>query len=48
MAKTVVKSRYQCCSVKEEDGTYWSCDDYGLYCGPEPAPYKLQDLSNYS
>lgn len=21
------------------DGTYWICDAYGLYCGPEPAPY---------
>ena len=20
-------------------GTYWICDAYGLYCGPEPAPY---------
>lgn len=22
------------------DGTYWICDAYGLYCGPEPAPYE--------
>ncbi len=21
-------------------GVYWICDAYGLYCGPEPAPYK--------
>ena len=21
------------------DGTYWICDAYGLYVGPEPAPY---------
>ena len=21
-------------------GTYWICDAYGLYCGPEPAPYQ--------
>lgn len=22
------------------NGTYWICDAYGLYCGPEQAPYK--------
>lgn len=22
------------------DGTYWICDAYGLYCGPEKEPYK--------
>lgn len=22
------------------DGTYWICDAFGLYCGPEPAPYE--------
>ena len=22
------------------NGTYWICDAYGLYCGPEPAPYQ--------
>lgn len=22
------------------DNTYWICDPYGLYVGPEPAPYK--------
>ncbi len=22
------------------DGTYWICDAYGLYVGPEPAPYE--------
>ena len=21
-------------------GQYWICDAYGLYCGPEPAPYR--------
>lgn len=21
-------------------GVYWICDAYGLYCGPEPAPYQ--------
>lgn len=31
---------HQWCRVKMDDGTYWICDAYGLYCGPEPAPYK--------
>jgi len=22
------------------NGTYWICDPYGMYVGPEPAPYK--------
>ena len=22
------------------DGGYWICDPYGMYVGPEPAPYK--------
>lgn len=22
------------------NGTYWICDAFGLYCGPEPAPYQ--------
>ena len=22
------------------NGTYWICDAYGMYCGPEPAPYQ--------
>lgn len=22
------------------NGSYWICDAYGLYCGPEPAPYQ--------
>lgn len=30
---------HQWCRVNV-DGTYWICDAYGLYCGPEPAPYK--------
>lgn len=29
---------HQWCRVKVGD-TYWICDAYGLYCGPEPAPY---------
>lgn len=28
---------HQWCRVNI-DGTYWICDAYGLYCGPEPAP----------
>ena len=34
------KWKHQWCRVKVEDGSYWICDAYGLYCGPEPAPYK--------
>lgn len=30
---------HQWCRVPMEDGSYWICDAYGLYCGPEPAPY---------
>lgn len=29
---------HQWCRV-EINGTYWICDAFGLYCGPEPAPY---------
>lgn len=29
---------HQWCRVKVGDA-YWICDAYGLYCGPEPAPY---------
>ena len=29
---------HQWCRVNI-DGTYWICDAYGLYVGPEPAPY---------
>lgn len=29
---------HQWCRV-EVNGTYWICDAFGLYCGPEPAPY---------
>ena len=34
------KWSHQWCRVPMEDGTYWICDAYGLYCGPEPAPYQ--------
>lgn len=30
---------HQWCRVNI-NGTYWICDAYGLYVGPEPAPYK--------
>lgn len=30
---------HQWCRVNI-NGTYWICDAYGLYCGPEPAPYQ--------
>lgn len=30
---------HQWCRVPVGD-TYWICDAYGLYCGPEPAPYQ--------
>lgn len=30
---------HQWCRV-DVDGEYWICDAYGLYCGPEPAPYQ--------
>ena len=29
---------HQWCRVNV-NGVYWICDAYGLYCGPEPAPY---------
>ena len=32
------KWSHQWCRVNI-DGTYWICDAYGLYAGPEPAPY---------
>lgn len=31
---------HQWCRVPMSDGSYWICDAYGLYCGPEPAPYQ--------
>lgn len=31
---------HQWCRVKMPDGSYWICDAYGLYVGPEPAPYQ--------
>lgn len=30
---------HQWCRVPVGD-TYWICDAYGLYSGPEPAPYQ--------
>lgn len=27
------------------NGTYWICDAYGLYCGPEQLPYQHPNLS---
>ena len=30
---------HQWCRVNI-DGTYWICDAYGLYAGPEPGPYQ--------
>ena len=30
---------HQWCRVNI-NGTYWICDAFGLYCGPEPAPYQ--------
>ena len=33
------KWTHQWCRVKVGN-TYWICDAYGVYCGPEPAPYK--------
>lgn len=35
---------HQWCRVNV-NGTYWICDAYGLYCGPEPAPYQHPYLS---
>ena len=35
---------HQWCRVKVDDA-YWICDAYGLYCGPEPAPYTHPYLS---
>ncbi|MDO5142020.1 MAG: S-layer homology domain-containing protein [Eubacteriales bacterium] len=31
---------HQWCRAKMPDGTYWICDAYGLYCGPERSPYQ--------
>lgn len=31
--------KHQWCRVKV-GSAYWICDPYGLYCGPEPAPYQ--------
>ncbi len=38
------KYSHQWCRVNI-DGTYWIADPYGLYCGPEPAPYQHPYLS---
>ena len=27
------------------NGTYWICDAYGLYCGPELIPYQHPNIS---
>ena len=35
---------HQWCRVNI-DGTYWIADAFGLYCGPEPAPYQHPYLS---
>ena len=35
---------HQWCRV-DVNGTYWICDAYGLYCGPEPAPHTHPRLS---
>ena len=34
-----ILNSHQWCRVPVGD-TYWICDAYGLYCGPEPAPYQ--------
>ncbi len=31
---------HQWCRVPMTDGSYWIVDAYGLYVGPEPAPYR--------
>ncbi len=31
---------HQWCRVPMTDGSYWIVDAYGLYLGPEPAPYQ--------
>jgi hypothetical protein len=36
---------HQWCRVPMGDGTYWICDAYGLYCGPEPAPYQHPNVN---
>lgn len=43
------KWTHQWCRVPY-NGTYWIVDSYGLYCGPEAAPYKhpMDDLENDS
>lgn len=34
------KWMHQWARVQMDDGSYWICDAYGLYVGPEPAPYQ--------
>lgn len=43
------KWTHQWCRVPY-NGTYWIVDSYGLYCGPEPAPYThpMDDFENGS
>ena len=36
---------HQWCRVPMADGSYWICDAYGLYCGPEPAAYQHPFMS---
>lgn len=31
---------HQWCRVPMPDGSFWICDAYGYYCGPEPALYQ--------
>mgnify|MGYP006987329558 CR=1 FL=1 len=33
---------HQWCRVPMEDGSYWICDAFGLYCGPEPEPISTR------
>ncbi len=36
---------HQWARVQMEDGSYWICDPYGCYCGPEKEPYKHPTIS---
>ena len=37
---------HQWCRVDMGGGVYWICDAYGLYCGPESAPYLHPNFPN--
>ena len=37
---------HQWCRVDMGGGVYWICDAYGLYCGPEFAPYQHPNFPN--